>query len=136
MASALIGGIVSSKTVSGPNVFVYDPSPQQLDQLHKKYSITPAQTNMDVVRKADVIFVAVKPHLAENVLKEVNSSLDPSRHIVISICAGLSLDTLASWIPAKVKLVRVMPNTPALVGKGASGFSIGTCVMSWPSLME
>ncbi len=126
MAAALIGGIVSSKLLPGSSIYVYDPSTASLDNLKSKYGIVPVKSNTELVQKSDIVFIAVKPGLAPVVLKDVSPVVQTSRHLFISICAGITIDALAGSLPAATKIVRVMPNTPSLVGKGASGFAVGT----------
>jgi len=125
MASAIIGGIVSSGLLPGSKVHVYDPSPAQIEQLQKQYGIVAEKNNCELVKSSDIIVIAVKPLYAPAVLREVRPVIDTSRHVFVSICAGISLAALAADVPAGTKLVRVMPNTPALVRKGASGFTTG-----------
>ena len=80
--------------------------------------------NRAVAAEADVLILAVKPQQMSGVLAEVGPTLTSSR-LVVSIAAGMRLDTLAAGLGPRARLIRVMPNTPCLVGQSASGYSLG-----------
>jgi pyrroline-5-carboxylate reductase len=80
--------------------------------------------NGDVVRAASVLILATKPEQVASVLAEVRDEFT-RRHLLISIAAGVSLAQLEAGLPTRARVVRVMPNTPALVGAAASGYAVG-----------
>jgi len=77
------------------------------------------------VKKTDVVFLAVKPQKMQSVLEDLAPQLTPDQ-LIVSVAAGLTISRLESWLPAGCRLIRVMPNTPCLIGKGACGVSRGT----------
>ncbi|MCR5583591.1 MAG: pyrroline-5-carboxylate reductase [Eggerthellaceae bacterium] len=138
MASAIMGGIIESGLVDASSVFASNPSREKLDELSSRLGITPADSNSEIVRTCDVVVLAVKPAVLESVIAEV-ATVD-SNPLYISIAAGKSIEWIeASFAHARalegnlnlferiegavrpVRLVRCMPNTPALVGQGMSG---------------
>ena len=80
--------------------------------------------NAEVLAAADVVLLAVKPQMMASLLAEVRPAIQP-RHLLVSIAAGVTLPQLASSLPPGTRTVRVMPNTPCLVGASASGFAKG-----------
>ncbi len=125
MATALAGGMVQSGLVKGRQLLASDVVPKTLKAFTKATGGKTLKTNSDVLRKADVVIIAVKPHQATNLLRDLASEAK-SHHLFISIAAGVTLEQLEEALGGKVRVIRVMPNTPALVGEGASGFARGT----------
>jgi pyrroline-5-carboxylate reductase len=80
--------------------------------------------NLAVTARSDVLILAVKPQIMSQVLAELRPAI-LADHLVISVAAGVSLSTLAAGLGPECRLARVMPNTPALVGEGASGYCLG-----------
>jgi pyrroline-5-carboxylate reductase len=118
MAQALIGGL-AGKLTDGANIHVIDVVPETLTQLTERFGVTTATGPSDVVAMSDVIVLAVKPQQ----LREVASSLRPylRSQLVLSIAAGIRAADLSRWLGGYQAIVRTMPNTPALVGKGVTG---------------
>ncbi len=118
MAQALIGGL-SGKLTEGSNIHVVDVVPETLTQLTARFGVTTATGPSDVVAMSDVIVLAVKPQQ----LRDVASSLRPylKSQLVLSIAAGIRAADLSRWFGGYQAIVRTMPNTPALVGKGVTG---------------
>lgn len=98
-----------------------DPYPDSRAKFESATGIEAVPTNGLVVAQCDVLVIAVKPHVVPAVASEVKGALEP-RHFLISIAAGLTLDTLAAAFGTD-RLARVMPNTPCLVGESASGYA-------------
>ena len=111
-------------TGSRASVSASDPDEAPRAALARETGIAVGESNLDVVGRSDVIVLAVKPQSMPRVMEQVRGEVKPE-HLVISIAAGVSLATLASGLGADRRLVRVMPNTPALLGAGASGYSLG-----------
>ena len=118
MAQALIGGL-AGKLTDAANIHVIDVVPETLTQLTERFGVTTATGPSDVVAMSDVIVLAVKPQQ----LREVASSLRPylRSQLVLSIAAGIRAADLSRWLGGYQAIVRTMPNTPALVGKGVTG---------------
>ena len=118
MAAAMIQGLL---TAGSPptHLRVSEPSQTRRDLLAERYAITVVADNKIALQGAHVVIIAVKPGLVDSVLKEIASALH-SDLLVLSIAAGVSLATLQKLLPLGQPLVRVMPNTPALIGAGIS----------------
>jgi pyrroline-5-carboxylate reductase len=124
MATALAKGLVAAGFTSADAILASDPLAAGRDSFAKTSGCRSTASNLDVVRGADVLVLAVKPgHVAE-VLAEISGDVQ-SRHLVISIAAGVPLRTIAAALGSQARLARVMPNTPCLVGAGASAYALG-----------
>lgn len=95
----------------------YIPSPDKVTALHEQFGINAAESAQEVAQIADIIFAAVKPGIMIKVLSEITSSLNKDS-LVVSIAAGITLDQLARALGHDRKIIRAMPNTPALVNAG------------------
>ena len=124
MAEALISGILKQGVCTPERVIASDVSTERLEYMKATFGIHTADANREVARIADVLFVAVKPHQAADVLWEVSKEL--SGVLVVSIAAGVTLSTLEEAAGKNVAVVRVMPNTPSLVGCGIAALAGGT----------
>ncbi|XPE67349.1 pyrroline-5-carboxylate reductase family protein [Shigella flexneri] len=93
------------------------PSPDKVAALHDQFGINAGESAQEVARIADIIFAAVKPGIMIKVLSEITSSLNKDS-LVVSIAAGVTLDQLARALGHDRKIIRAMPNTPALVNAG------------------
>ena len=125
MARALAQGFVHAGLFAAEEVLASDPQEtarQAFADLLPGAEVD--SDNLNLVAKCETIVLAVKPQQMEKVLTEINSAIDSSR-LVISIAAGIRLAWLAAQIQHGARLVRVMPNTPCLVGQGASGYALG-----------
>jgi len=118
MASALIGGL-AGKLTAGANIHVVDPNADALQKLTQQFGVTTAQKIDAALAQADVIVLAVKPQQMHDVVKELQ--LHVSSQLVLSIAAGIRAVDLSRWLNGHTAIVRTMPNTPALVGKGITG---------------
>ncbi len=124
MAEALIKGMLSADVAKSHQMIVADTSPARLDYL-KKYNINPAKSNQEAVREAEVVLLCVKPQVIDAVLAEIAVAADSSK-LVISIAAGITIDRMEKVLTANPRIIRVMPNTPALVLSGAAGLAKGS----------
>lgn len=119
MAKAIIAGLVANDYPT-TLITASDPNQEQRDKLRQQLAINTTQDNQQAAQDADVIILAVKPQLMQAVV-ETLSAVDISQKLVISIAAGISSRRLNELFATPVRLVRVMPNTPALLGLGMSG---------------
>ena len=118
MATAILKGVLKSKVFENNNIFISDKNPQALEILKKEYNINLCSSNTEVVKNADIILFAVKPFVLREVLKEIQPVLT-KEHLILSIAAGISIKTIKE-ILGNVSIIRIMPNTPALVTCGMS----------------
>ena len=119
MGGAIIGGVVSSGLVNACDITVADRDAKKLNDLRDKFGVNISLDNLDCT-DADVVFLCVKPNVIEYVIEELNSQVQNDT-VFVSIAAGQSLEKLSAMFDnPQVKIVRVMPNTPALVGEGMS----------------
>ena len=125
MAEALIKGLLAAGLVKPEQIWGSDPRPSRCQQLKQQYGINMTTHNIDVVRRASMIMLSVKPQVLLPVMDEVAAHLKP-RCLCISIAAGVPLQVLESHLPTGTRVVRVMPNTPALVGAGATAIAAGS----------
>jgi pyrroline-5-carboxylate reductase len=123
MATALARGFVAAGLTEAKSVAAHDPIRSAADAFAQACGGRVVDSNADVAAAADVIVLAVKPQQMKSVCEELQGKVDGK--LVISIAAGVTLATLAQWLDAGARLVRVMPNTPCLVGRGASAFALG-----------
>ncbi|MBP5222299.1 MAG: pyrroline-5-carboxylate reductase [Lachnospiraceae bacterium] len=121
MASAIIGGLLAKKMVKPEDVFGYDKSPAACEKAKTGFNITIVTDEKEAAQKADILFLAVKPNVLSEVLPLVGSVIKKTT-LIISIAAGKSLAYLEENLGrSDCKIVRCMPNTPALVLEGCTG---------------
>ncbi len=124
MAEALIRGLVHGKVVTPGNIVASGPRSERLEELEKAYGITTSHDNAVVARRAQVLILSVKPQILERVVHEVASQVQPGA-LIVSIAAGVDTATIEDQLPEGARVVRAMPNTPALVRAGATAISRG-----------
>ena len=124
MAEALIRGLIQGGVVPATRIVASGPRSERLDELHATYGIVTTTDNSELARGVEILVLAVKPQILERVVREVSSSLAPGV-LVISIAAGIDSQTIESHLPSGARVVRVMPNTPALVRAAATAISRG-----------
>jgi len=124
MASALAAGFIRAKLVSEQQVLASDPSEAARSNFGKETRSKTTDNNAEVAKFAQVLFLAVKPGQVQEALAEVRKFIT-AEHLLISIAAGVPLVSLENALPGGSRVIRVMPNTPALVGASASAFALG-----------
>jgi len=122
MGEALIAGVIHSSILSPQEILFYEPRSDRRQDLQKKYHIAAAKSNFDLVQKCPTLILAVKPQSVAEVLSEIAPRIQPY-HLIISICAGVLLDYIQSFFTQPIRLIRAMPNTPALIQKGATALA-------------
>ena len=125
MAEALIRGLVQGGHVAAEQVMVSGPRQDRLDQLARAYGIRTTVDNRELARASHILVLAVKPQIVDRVLLEV-AGVVPSGTLVISVCAGVDTATIERRLPGGARVIRSMPNTPALVGAGATAIAPGS----------
>jgi pyrroline-5-carboxylate reductase len=122
MATALAVGWTQAGLLDAPRSRAADPYPDARAKFEAATGVQTVATNGAVAAACDVLILAVKPQVLPAVLAELRPTLEP-RHLVISIAAGITLDALADGLGGFARIVRVMPNTPCLIGASATGFA-------------
>ena len=114
MAEALARGFINKNIIKASNVYATDIM-EVRKEVFASFGANAADTNSEVVANSDVVFIAVKPQYVSLVLKEVRPVLTP-KTVIVSIAAGVTLATLKEAAGEDSRVIRVMPNTPCLVG--------------------
>lgn len=126
MARSLIGGLLKTG-VSAASIAVAEPQAQAREALKGEFGVATFAENTRAAEHADVILLAVKPQIMPAIHAELRDTLQRNRPLLISIAAGVRLDQLERWFGV-LPIVRCMPNTPALIGAGATGLCANTQV--------
>jgi pyrroline-5-carboxylate reductase len=126
MGGALGRGLVSAGAMAADHIVVFDTDGEKARNLAHELGTgcRAADNACSAVERADIILVAVKPKIVANVLKEIASAVGQSQ-LIISIAAGVHLAKMEALLPPDIPVVRAMPNTPCLVGAGASAVCAG-----------
>ena len=124
MATALARGFIRAGLLAPKQVFGSDPVPAARVAFGKETGARILGDNVKVAEQASVLFLATKPDQTIAVLTEIRDQFTP-RHLLISIAAGVPTAKLESALPPRARVIRVMPNTPALLGASASGIALG-----------
>lgn len=128
MAEALIQGVLDSGLLEAGKILVVEPSIERRDLLQQKYGVEVFEEVAEIWQKCDVVILAVKPQILVDLINEVKDQVN-EKHLVISIAAGIPLCTLEKGLSGSgCRVIRVMPNTPAIVQQSASALSPGKSV--------
>lgn len=117
MASAIMGGIINNQVLPAEEIIGADLFAPGRERVKEQFGINVTDSNKEVVEKAEVIILSVKPQFYESVINEIKDMIKENQ-IVITIAPGKTLAWLTEKLGKAVKLVRTMPNTPAMVGEG------------------
>ncbi len=118
MATAIINGILIKKAEKPENIFVFDLDSAKTE-LMKKKGVNAVSSCAELTKKSDIIVLAVKPQNYDEVLSEVKTAANDYK-VFVTIAAGISIDYVRRGLERNIPAVRVMPNTPLLLGKGAT----------------
>lgn len=124
MAEALMKGIISAGIASREEVIAGEVIKERREYISRTLGVKVTSDNVDVARSAHTLLLAVKPQQMLTVLEELKPYLGPE-HLIISIAAGIKISFIESRLNAGVRVVRVMPNQPCLVGASASALALG-----------
>ncbi|MDS1029604.1 pyrroline-5-carboxylate reductase [Bacillota bacterium LX-D] len=124
ISEAVISGVIGANFLTGKELLVSEPDQARAAYLVENYQVAILKDNQSAAASADILILAVKPQIIKKVLTELNSVLEPGK-LVISMVAGIPLALLEEFLPHS-PVIRVMPNTPCLIGKGISAFSLGS----------
>jgi len=120
MGQAMLAGMLESRKVQSEDVVISAKTASTREKLKSEYSVHAEEKNIEVVKQADMIFLAVKPQYYEEVIKEIKDAFTPDK-ILVSIAPGKSFSWLEETLGKPGKIVRTMPNTPSLVKEGMVG---------------
>lgn len=123
MGSAILEGLIEAGTISGKHAAAYDPDPARM-LAAEALGATVAASPQALAGMSNILVLAVKPQMMDAALKDACAGIRPGT-LVISIAAGVSIKSLQARVGDSARIVRVMPNTPALVNAGAAGFALG-----------
>lgn len=124
MASAIMQGIIKSGYFKKENIFVSDKNETALEHLKNEFGVNTTNNNKYVAQNADIILFAIKPFVLRDVLNEIKPYIK-SNQLILSIAAGISIKTIEE-ILGNIPVIRIMPNTPALVNEGMSAVCKGS----------
>lgn len=125
MAEAMMGGLVRGKHVQPDRITASDPRKERLEELRTSLGgIAVTTHNREVVERCSLVVLSVKPQIMDKILREIGDLMKPGT-LVVSIAAGVDTETIEGALPDGVRVVRAMPNTPAMVGAGATAISPG-----------
>ena len=119
MGGAMIAGIRKAELVSGSDLMVSDKNEKALAGLNEKYNILTTLDNREAASFADILFLAVKPYMFADVIAEIKDVVQQNT-VIVSIAAGKTIADIENCFGEQIKLVRAMPNTPAMVGEAMS----------------
>ena len=125
MATAIIGGAVTSQFLKGEEICVFDVAPQKADFLNEEYGVNVCSTVENLAESCEFVVLAVKPQVFPTVLPQIKESLNNTT--VVSIGAGKTLEFIGSFLNKKTPIVRVMPNINAKVGASMSAVCKNDC---------
>ena len=119
MGKSMLGSLVKSKDINNEDIMVSTKSNTSAQNIIKEFNVKATTINSEVAKNSAIIFLAVKPFFFKEVIEEIKDVVKEDV-IIISIAAGVTIEQIEEWFGKKIKLVRTMPNTPALVGEGMS----------------
>lgn len=123
MAEALIRGLIQARVAEATQIVGSHPRPERREEMAAKYGIRTTADNVEAAREAEILVLSVKPQVMKRVLEEISPRIHPSA-LVVSIAAGIPLSVIEGRLP-QGRVIRTMPNTPALVGAGATAIAAG-----------
>lgn len=119
MASAIIKGLIKTNFLNSENIIASQVE-DNIDEKSKMLGIKVINNNIEIAKKSEIIFIATKPNQVQDVLAEISKEISSDK-LIVSIAAGVTTEKLENNLPQDTRVIRVMPNTPALVGEGMSG---------------
>lgn len=125
MGGAIIGGLLNAHITVPQNLFAFDVKESQISELLARYKFNKCASNIEVVERAEFIILAVKPQNMREVLTEIKPAVK-KHHCFLSIAAGIRTEFIENILGEKTRVVRAMPNTPALIGAGATAIAPGS----------
>jgi len=131
MGSALTLGAIRAGVISESQIRVYDPVAVAIESLQKEARLDASASLEELIAHCDTFLLCVKPHDVCAILEKIaQASEGPESALVLSIAAGVTLSSMESAVRGKARIIRIMPNTPAMIGKGAAAYSLGNSAKS------
>lgn len=128
MGSAIINGIINTNFIKANEVYVCDKNIDKVLELKNELGINVINNPIDLAKQIDILILAVKPNASKKILEEIEVALNKNQ-IFVSIMAGITINTIEKYIGEDKKIIRIMPNTPALVQEGMSAISVNKNVL-------
>lgn len=119
MGSAMVGGLIESKFLEADDIIVSTKTEKSAKKLKDQFGIETTLDSKLVAKESDVIILAVKPFMYKEMISKIKSELSKDK-LIITIAAGISISNMEEWTDENAKIIRTMPNTPALVGQAMS----------------
>lgn len=119
MGSAIVSGLIRAKFAKPEDIIVSTASKESANKLREELKVSVANDNKIIARECDVLFIAVKPNLYKKIIEEIKEELNREK-LIITIAAGISIKDMEYSLGEGYKIIRTMPNTPALVGEAMS----------------
>ncbi len=123
MAGAIIDGIISSSAVKENEIYIYDIYAPAVERFKNKYALNVCKSEREVVFKSDAVILGVKPNVLSDVLDKINTALEESDTLIISIAAGKTISFIRNALSHENRIIRVMPNINATVGEAISAYT-------------
>ena len=120
MAKAMIGGMLAKEIVKKEDIIGSAKSQESCDKVASQFGVETTRDNAQVATKADILFLAIKPQFFAEVIGQIRKEVSKDT-LIVSIAAGKTIDFIEKEFKQELKIIRCMPNTPALVGEGCTG---------------
>ncbi|WP_300379757.1 pyrroline-5-carboxylate reductase [Clostridium sp.] len=117
MGKAMLNGIINSNIITSDNIIVSTKSNESKESISKEFNVNTTLDNKEVAKNSDILFLAVKPNIYKDVINEINDFIMDNT-IIVSIAAGIKINDIEGWLNKPYSIIRIMPNTPALVKEG------------------
>lgn len=128
MASAIIGGIISSQVITAEDINIYDVYSPACEKISSTSPVKICKNEAEVVESSDIVILAVKPNVIKDVLTKIDRYVENYNPLLISIAAGKTIEYLESCLTSSAKIVRVMPNINAKVKEAISAYCYNSSV--------
>ncbi|MDR3478221.1 MAG: pyrroline-5-carboxylate reductase [Gammaproteobacteria bacterium] len=119
MGASLVGGLIADD-YPPQKIWVADLDETKLKHLKHQFNVNITTDNHEAVKVAEIVMLAIKPQVLSAVITDLKSTIQKHKPLILSIAAGIRETSLQNWLGGNIAIVRAMPNTPALIGCGAS----------------
>jgi len=120
MAQSLIGGLIASDYPKD-KLMATDPNADIQKIIIEQFGIDCISDNHQAIAQSDIVVLAVKPQILQNVCQNIAESIQAQKPLILSVAAGIKCEAIERWLGGDLSIVRTMPNTPALIQTGATG---------------